>query len=671
MTRTSPRTGPGTAPETAAARPGTARPGSRRTGTARLVGALGAALLLAGCAAMPSTGAPAAPAGSGGNTQTAQQVVVVAEPPKAGDPPLQTVSGFLDDLVSDEQNYQTAKQFLTPAAAASWQPQEQVAVLDHVDVSVDTDDNASTATRATIKVKGKLLATLNSRHAYVPVPSRASAFVEKVVVTKGPEGWRITNPPKGIVLNQVDFARIYEPVNLYFPVARAGGDDSAAASALAADPIYVRSHIDPLTDAASALLGGPSDWLAPAVVSAFPPDSSLGRARVSVGSAVGDGNVRFEFGGAIGAKLRQPEECQRMASQLYFTLSEVPTQQAQQVGQPISSVSLYKSGDPTVSCEADEHTNYSPFQAPNGAISYFVDAQGHLESLDMGVAAPTPKPVTGVLGPSNLGHIGGFAVAPGNSDQVAVLSETRRELFISSLTQRTVPPRATVTSGVNGGLSSPSWDDLKTLWVADTNPAAPAVKAVVDGKLVPVAVNGLQGVVTGVRVAADGARIALIVKNGGNSSVQVGRIEQSGTADAPQLTIDGLLSVAPSLSSVKSVSWYDGDSLIVLGQSVGTEPGLDTAPGLSIWEVDGSSALAPAEQLTSPPYGTTVAALQQDSSLQLGVRAPLLGDSSGAGAAKEDQGKVYRFAKNQWSAVVKNGDSGPHGPNGPMPSYPG
>ncbi|MHA6760370.1 GerMN domain-containing protein [Streptacidiphilus sp. PAMC 29251] len=467
--------------------------------SARAVGALAGGLLLAGCATMPSTGSPGAPGASEASTQTAQQVVVVAEPPKAGDPPQQMLSGFLDDLVSDEQHYQTAKQFLTADAAAAWNPEQQVTVLQQIRERIT---GTPTSTKATIQVKGVLVATLNARHAYVPVPVPGQESTFNFTVVKGSDGWRITSPPPGIILNQVDFARIYEPVNLYYPVARSGADGSP--SALAADPIYVRSHIDPLTDAANALLGGPSDWLAPAVVRTFPSNSSLGKNRVSVGGDAGVGGIRLQFGGKIGTAIQNPDDCRRMASQLYFTLSEVPTQQAQQVGQQINSVSLYRNGDTTAACSADENSPYSPFQAPNGATSYFVDSDGRLESLDVGAAVPTPKLVPGVLAPPNIGHIGGFAVAPGTGGQVAVLSANRRDLFLSTLNQKTVPVHATLSSQVTGGLSSPSWDDLGTLWVADTDPAAPAVHAVVGGKLVPVAVNGLHGTVTGVRVAADG-----------------------------------------------------------------------------------------------------------------------------------------------------------------------
>ena len=638
----------------------TSRAGSRL----RALGALATGLVLAGCATMPSTGAPPAQPVSGGNTQAAQQVVVVAEPPKATDLPNQLFSSFLDDLVSDEQNYDTAKQFLTPAAAKVWNPQQQVVVLQQVAAGLI---GQSTATRAKIRVTGHLVATLNSRHAYVPAGSTTS-YQQDFTLVKGPQGWRIDTPPDGIILNQVDFARIYEPVNLYFPVARPNnsGGPADSASPLVADPIYVRSHIDPLTDAANALLGGPSDWLAPAVSTAFPPASSLGRGRVNVGGDTGGNEVTLQFSGPMGAKLQNHSACTQMAAQLYFTLSEIPTQQAQQSGQKIDSVVLSEKGDGSVFCRARSDSQYSPFTAMSSTTSYFVGPTGRLESMDAAASKPSPAAVTGALAPSGIGHIAGFAVAPDSSGDVAVLSANQRDLYVSTLKAATAPAHPTLSSAVDDGLSSPSWDGLGTLWVADTNPAAPAVHAVIGHKVLTVPVTGLHGTVVGVRAAADGARIALTVRNGADTSVQVGRIEQSGTAAAPVLGVDGLQAVTPaSLTSVKSVSWLDGDSLIVLGQSVGT------APGLSTWEVDGSSALAGDDQVLSAAEGmTTVAALPQYSSLENGAKAPLLGNGSSEAAgnvADKGKGEIYRWTKGQWVEVAAGDPTG----NGPMPAYPG
>lgn len=640
---------------------------SRHRADVRVVGVVAAGLLLAGCATMPSTGAPpSAPSVVGDSTQSAQQVVVVAEPPKpkasAGD----LLAGFLDDLVSDEQDYHTAKEYLTKDAAAKWNPQQQVTVLKNIDRS----QPVKSGNRVSIVVTGTPVAVLNARHAYEPPPDK---FQKTFVFETGPQGeLRLDTPPDGIILNETDFGHIYEPVNLYFPAARAQPDTGP--SALVADPIYVRSHIDPLTEAAAALLGGPSGWLAPAVTTSFPPGSALGRSGVSVGSDGDPGNIRFQFGGRTGAALKDEAVCDRMAAQLYFTLSEVPTQQAQLAGQKITGVTLYQSGAETPSCLANGSSEYSPFQESGGSTSYYLDADGRLESLYVGQDAdhPSPKPVPGILAPSGAGHLAAFAVAPGDSGKVAVVSNNERSLYISTLTQQKVPDHVAVGSPVVGGLSSPSWDGLGTLWVADTNPAAPAVWAVVGGSnLVRVPVVGLHGTVEGVRVAADGARIALTVKNDSGTSVEIGRIEQSGPANDPALTIDGLIAIAPTLKSVKSVSWLDGDSVIVLGQPVGS------AQGLSTWEVDGSWALATAGQVSVSGDGmTTVAAMQQDSSQQHSVKAPLLGDSVLASEAQQ-RDNIYRLVKNGWQTVATNGATYPVGAgnpavsNGPMPSYPG
>lgn len=622
----------------------------------RALGVFAVVLPLAGCATMPSTGAPPSIAGSNGSSQSAQQVVVVAEPPKATDKPMQLLSGFLDDLVSDEQDYRTAKQFLTKEHAASWDPQQQVTVLDGITM---TEQPGSTASHVTIVVSGHELAVLDAKHAYQPGSGVGTETLERFRFgfSKGPQGWRIDELPPGVILNQVDFGRIYESTNLYFPVTRPGGETTP--TPLAADPIYVRSHLDPLTDAANALLNGPSKWLGPAVTTGFPKGSSLDRTTVEVnGDGQSSGSVQLQFSGALGAQLANPALCDRMAAQLFFTLSQVPTQQAKQAGLPIDAVTLTRSGGSPASCTADQgrSSGYSPLAPAGDQTGYFVDSTGHLQSLDMNGTQPVPSKVTGVLAPVGAGHLGGFAVAPGNSGKVAVLSHDRNQLYVSTLTASVAPGAVALASAGPRAhaLSTPSWDALGTLWVADRNPADPAVYALVDGVPVRVPVDPLHGgTVTDVKVATDGARIALIVAKGGSSSVQVGRIQRSGSTKAPEFSISGLRSIAPDLS-VKSVSWVDGDSLVVLGQSAAA------AKGLSTWEIDGSSELAPSVQQPPTTDGmTTVAAMQQ------APKAPLLADSSDFSGDNADKGKVY-WLKTTWKVLATNGD-----PDGPMPSYPG
>ena len=80
------------------------------------------------------------------------------------------------------------------------------------------------------------------------------------------------------------------------------------------------------------------------------------------------------------------------------------------------------------------------------------------------------------------------------------------------------------------GLSAPSWDGFGDLWVADRNPAAPRLMMLTDGNGQPTtAPPALNGRIESVRVAADGVRIALVVEQDGDRTLQLGRIGRGGT----------------------------------------------------------------------------------------------------------------------------------------------
>jgi hypothetical protein len=623
----------------------------------RAGGLLASALLLAGCAAMPDSGTP--PRLSTSENDAQQQVVVVAEPPKAGGLPDQLLSGFLDDLVSDDSQYQTAKLFLSQNAVKSWNPEQSTAVLDDLNMTkVESESNSS---RWVIRVTGRQVATLDARHAFT---SSDAPFAEDFTFIKGSKGWQIDKLPKGLVLKKEDFQRIYESVDVYFPIA--GQSSSGTPSALVADPVYVRSHIDPLTDAAGILFSGPSAWLAPAVQPGFASGTTLADSQpaVQVGS---DGVASVRLKGKASRQLQDGYDCGRMAAQLFFTLAQVPTQQAKQAGQTITGLNLYQGDASSPSCQTTGNNAYSPVQSATASTMYFVDASGHLDSLDAGTQAHLPvagQRVSGLLAPTAAGAIGGFAVAPDASGRVAVLSHDQKSLYVSNLTSATVPAKLVLTDP--HGFGSLSWDSLGILWTVSASQGLGAVTDAGEGdKSVPVTVAGLQGRITEAKVAADGARIALTVDNGGSISVQVGRIQRSTSGGSAELTVAGLHTIVPgnTLTSVKSISWNDGDSLIVLGQQAAT----GKAP--SVWEIDGSSGVMAGPQAPSYADGmSSVSALQQDSStLGSGVKAPYLRDASGASDASE-KGKVYRWEKGVWEVLTTAGSTTA---TGPMPSYPG
>ncbi|CAM5714073.1 LpqB family beta-propeller domain-containing protein [Streptomyces violaceorubidus] len=50
-------------------------------------------------------------------------------PPQEDAPPSDIVQGFLEALTSDDPHYETARKYLTGAAAKNWRPDESATVL--------------------------------------------------------------------------------------------------------------------------------------------------------------------------------------------------------------------------------------------------------------------------------------------------------------------------------------------------------------------------------------------------------------------------------------------------------------------------------------------------------------------------------------------------------------
>jgi len=123
--------------------------------------------------------------------------------------------------------------------------------------------------------------------------------------------------------------------------------------------------------------------------------------------------------------------------------------------------------------------------------------------------------------------------------------------------------------------STPSWDSAGDLWVAGRvhgQPGVWVVPAASGGKAVPVSLPVGVGPVTGLRVAPDGVRIALIVGTGASAHMMVGAITRSGGA----VFITQAVPLAPGLSGATALTWYDEDHLLAITQSAGAT---------KLWEV--------------------------------------------------------------------------------------
>ncbi|MFF4382258.1 LpqB family beta-propeller domain-containing protein [Kitasatospora sp. NPDC001547] len=588
------------------------------------VGGLLGALVASGCAAMPDSGGITKVELSQGSADKNLQARVYPMAPGRGAKPRELLTGFLDAVTADE-GYDTARKYLTESAAATWNPDAGTQVLTATATTAG-QDVTDTDTVVSATVTGQLVATVDERHSYLLVAGQNNVSSDFTFVREGGE-WRIDKLPPGVIMNETNFRNSFRQVERFFYTAP---DPSSAVAGntgqevLVADPIYLRRRIDPLASAARALVQGPSTWLSPVVGTAFPSGTTV--------EEVGIDDNRGAHVRLGGADTGEPTGCRRMATQLFYTLADQ--------GKGLDRLEL-KGRHGT--CTASR--NDGPATGP-GSLAGSASTQQYYQRADNGVLMKidegrTGDPVRGPLGkpqPNGTPPLGTVAVSR-DGGWAAAVSGDGRQVFSVPLSDSTASMGEPVLSAPakggdkDDGFASPSWDGRGDLWVVDRGKQNPRVVMVRGNKSYTVPVEGLTGqTVESLKIASDGARVALVVKTPGvaTSSLVFGLVVHGGTKEAPTAKITGIRRAAPTITDVASVSWVETDQLLVLGKEV------DRTQQLHYISTDGS----------------------QSSDTRLGI-----GESMRTVSASESRGdvltqappvlavsdtKVYRLLNNQW-----------------------
>ncbi|MCI0686017.1 MAG: LpqB family beta-propeller domain-containing protein [Sporichthyaceae bacterium] len=518
--------------------------------------AAGVAALLAGCAAMPTSG-PIREAGQGNAAEqpvSDSQVRVFANPPQAGMSPIGIVEGFLNAMNSVEPSFDTAKLYL--ASADEWDPSERVVVYDESDRTVDDDPAGG------VRMDALEVGRVSADGAYRPATPGAQVSQRFELVERDGE-WRIRNPPPGVFVSELDFTREYvttdEPLNLYFY--------DPSFRVLVPDPIYLPKRADLLTAVTQAVLRGPTGRLGDAVVSAVPTGTELLSRPVTL--------VNGQITVALDQTAANLDQHQRelLTAQLVWSLSTVSESPAQVTagGQP-----LYPQSTSTSDWE-----QYRPGGPVEGPARGFALRDGILSSLDVAPGAdPQPVPVGG--SGDEMAELAAFAVSPGGPEQpsqVAGVSADRKRLIRARLDAPRDAPKV-VLRGTQ--LESPSWDAFGGLWVLDQQEAGTKVYFVdAAGRHdITVAGLGLRRIIE-LAVSADGTRMAMITQEPDRPArLELGLVKTTeikiGQPDEPQrsvrpVSITSLSVVAPQLDAAMDVAWADAQQLVVLIRAADTD----------------------------------------------------------------------------------------------------
>lgn len=585
------------------------------------------AVLLAGCASMPDSGDMRAVESM---PRQDAKVRVFALPPAEDAEPQEIVRGFLEALTSDDPNYETARKYLTGGALKTWDPGDSTTVLDEAPTAYTmVTGERPEADEYGFELSGKNVARVDGQHAYRPTSGEYRKSVHLMRVKKTGQ-WRIDALPPGVVLGRSDFERNYKSINkYYFTSAAQSGEPGTVA-----DPVYVRSQVDPVTQVVRDLLKGPTSWLDPVARTSFPSGAALLKGTKAL---TPDDQNRLVVPLNKKADRVSDSRCREMAAQLLFTLQDyMPTGVDEVELQGATGASLCLLGENEVG-EIASHG-----RSRSAGYEYLIDGDHKLVRLSERDPVTTPSPVPGELGAGEK-QLRSAAVSRGE-DRAAGVSADGSELYVAPLTEGGTLGEPVLRSGgatAKDRLTTPSWDGRGDLWVADRNPEKPRLLVLADGMGEPLEVRTphLDGRIEAVRVAADGVRVALILENKGRRALYIGRIERDADAESTTVSIVELRSVTPDLEDVTAMSWAGDSQLVVVGREAGG------VQQMRYVRVDGSPI---------PGVGPSALTGVEEIAASEDERKPLVAHSA--------EGIVRLSPGQQWQTVVKEGSA---------PVYPG
>jgi Lipoprotein LpqB beta-propeller domain/Sporulation and spore germination len=498
-----------------------------------VLGLVAVAVVVAGCAGIPSTSAPHAIESVQRGASASQPPIRFQIDPYPGDSPVTIATKFLATVGSPEGQHFRARQFLTPDAAKTWDDTAGATVLAKAPY-MSQDDNSVVTIRAGIAAKV-------DRWGSYGAAGGAYTYQLKLQQIRGE--WRIANPPPGVVVTRAEFPTDFQSLNVYFL------DQSTRR--VVPDRRWFLVPPDSLPNLGlRALLRGPSPAISGAVRTA------LAQVQLS-GNVVQDGGRLRVF--LTGFEQVPADQRAPAVAQIVLTLTEpilpAPDVQLFNDNQPLSLAGL-----PDVHQRSD-WASYLDDDLPAGAGGYYI-RDGAVHDAD-GRAWP---------GPAGAGayHARTVAVAKDLTTIAVVGTRSGRQALFVGRGSGGLAVRAS-----GSRLSAPTFDTpTGDVWtVVDQHSVirvprgAPSIP--VDGG----AALAAAGPISALRLSPDGCRVAIIAGPAGTQSLYLGAVDRS----------DGLvavrqLRVVPDLQNVVGVSWLRSDSTLVLTRGGGSDVSIHQIP---------------------------------------------------------------------------------------------
>jgi len=561
-------------------------------------------LVGSGCTGIPTSG-PVQQVSLPGNPNPPYPINIAPVEPEAGASPAAILDGFLAAVASSTATrFDVAREYLTPAAAAIWDPRAATTIYE-------STGHPPVTTASSAVVQAPAIGRLDPAGHFTAVYEPDFRHDFGLVQVDGQ--WRISDPGTGVLLPQYLYDSYYQSVPVYFlnPDGRH----------VVAEHVHLNQVDATPTGTMQALLWGPSAWLGPVVRTAIPMGTALATPSVVVDGGIAQVSLTDQVG-QLG-----PDQLVQLAAQVLWTLSRFSS---------ISGVHLSVRGttlsipgqDPAGVLTWMSVASYLPFPEPTSRDGLVV--QNSLLAR-VASAVPGPVPVVGAFGrPGGAADVSGLAVS--NDLAVAVtVSANATQLRMSS------GGAAPITVLAGQGLTRPQVDAARTAWVFRAATAGPVLARCTATTCDQTEVTDLAGrQVVAFRISPDQTRIAVVATDG--TATVLGLLRLS-TADG--LRADGWLPIPATtprgvLTQFRDVAWTSDTQFLVLGA-----PASDGY--LSTFLLDADGSFIAAQGPTEDVQATSLAALPRAES---GLTA-LVMTATGA---------VRRFdTPTQWPVLVPNG----------------
>jgi hypothetical protein len=493
-----------------------------------------AAAVLSGCVTLPESG-PVLDAGGAGTSADEVVARYVPPPPRLGATPTEIVDGFLDAMTATPLQTAGARQYLTSAAGAQWEPERQTIVYGEA-----TDPRGQT--RVSLRLDDAFL--LDARGAFVRrLRSTERALGFRMDLEDGQ--WRIAEAPDALIVPQSWTDDHFRSVDVYYvdPTARI----------LVPEPVSVPRGDQFATALMDSLLTGPGPTLAQVSRNFLPSRLTLGLSVPVDDEGIAD--VAFQGD----ASDLSPEEAELAAVQIAWTLRQDPT---------ITAIQLTADGEPlpglSRELDLDEGAEYDPTDF-SSSTNMFALRDGRLVSGSVEAMAPLD-------GPAGQRDYGFTAVSLSlDATQVAGITGGGTGVVAGP----TDDPEGSLEQVVSGAtdLLPPAWDFADRIWLVDRTRQGARVSMVVDGRTRSVEVPGISGErVRHLLVSRDGSRLLAVVRKPRADVLMASRIQYDDRGELLAVTTahrlrwptGGVISSTEQGLRILDVAWQSPTSVAVL-----------------------------------------------------------------------------------------------------------